>query len=628
MPGCVRCPLVPNSTSLGPCAEVTDSCRPLPLLSCAVSHADAVKAAVDADPDIGRQLSFDELDTPLSETTFVVVDLETTGGSADNDSITEIGAVKIRGGQVLGEMATLVDPGRSIPPYIVELTGITDAMLINAPRIDRVLPAFLEFAKGSVLVAHNAPFDIGFLKAAASRTARPWPPFQVLCTVKLARRVLTRDEAPSVKLSALAHLFRVSTQPTHRALDDARATVDVLHGLIDRVGNQGVHSYSELIDYLPNISAHQRAKRSFAADLPRRPGVYLFRGPSDEALYIGTAVDLRRRVRGYFTGSETRGRMKEMVALATRVDHVECAHALEAGVRELRLLVAHTPPYNRRSKFPKRGWWIVLTDEAFPRLSVVRSPTPHSIGPFTSRASAQEIAETVCEFTGLRTCTKRIPLGAVHGPACPARELGSCPAARDDTAERYAVSVADVREFFAGVHDMPLQRMKARIEQLAATALFENAARLRDRTAAVAVAVRRTQKLAAVAAIDQLVLARPAPDGGWELAVIRAGRLASAGLARAGTHPMPVVDALVASAETALPDNTPLRGAPPEELALVVRWLGSDGIRIVSATSGYTEPACGAGRWEDWCHLAKAGNESERAENHRDAWNGRGDART
>ena len=153
------------------------------------------------------QLSFDELDTPLHETTFVVVDLETTGGSADTEAITEIGAVKVRGGEVVGEFATLVDPGRSIPPYIVELTGITTAMLIGAPRIERVLPGFLEFARGSVLVAHNARFDMGFLQAAASRLDIAWPRFRVLCTVKLARRVLTRDEAPSVKLSALASLF-------------------------------------------------------------------------------------------------------------------------------------------------------------------------------------------------------------------------------------------------------------------------------------------------------------------------------------------------------------------------------------------------------------------------------------
>ena len=199
-------------------------------------------------------------DVSLADTTFVVVDLETTGGranastpgGADHDAITEIGAVKVRGGTVLGELATLVDPGRTIPPKIVELTGITTAMVHDAPRIDSVLPAFLEFSRGAVLVAHNAGFDIGFLRAAAQRLGLAWPRPPVLCTVRLARRVLTRDEAPSVRLSALADLFGTATTPTHRALDDARATVDVLHALIERVGNQGVRTYPELRSYLPD----------------------------------------------------------------------------------------------------------------------------------------------------------------------------------------------------------------------------------------------------------------------------------------------------------------------------------------------------------------------------------------
>ena len=245
----------------------------------------------------------------LRDTTFVVVDLETTGGRASGDggnidAITEIGAVKVRGGAVLGELATLVDPGRSIPPQIVELTGITSAMVRDAPKIDTVLPAFLEFARGAVLVAHNAGFDIGFLRAAAERCQIAWPRPPVLCTVRLARRVLTRDEAPSVRLSALARLFGAATTPTHRALDDARATVDVLHALIERVGNQGVHTYTDLRSYLPDVSPQQRRKRVLAADLPHRPGVYLFRGPANEVLYVGTAVDLRRRAGQYFNGSD------------------------------------------------------------------------------------------------------------------------------------------------------------------------------------------------------------------------------------------------------------------------------------------------------------------------------------
>ena len=371
----------------------------------------------------GDLAAFPTAEVSLRDTTFVVVDLETTGGRARStdgtpaDAITEIGAVKVRGGVVLGEFAILVDPQRSIPPQIVQLTGITSAMVCDAPTIDAVLPMFMEFAGDSVLVAHNAGFDIGFLKAAAERCEIPWPRPQVLCTVRLARRVLSREEAPSVRLAALARLFAVASQPTHRALDDARATVEVLHALIERVGNQGVHTYTDLRSYLPDVTPAQRRKRVLADGLPHRPGVYLFRGPSSEVLYVGTAVDLRRRVSQYFNGSDPRGRMKEMVTLASAVDHVECAHALEAGVRELRLLAAHAPPYNRRSRFPHRWWWIALSDEAFPRLSVVRAPRhDRAIGPFRSRADASDTAALLARFTGVRTCTARLARSALHGP--------------------------------------------------------------------------------------------------------------------------------------------------------------------------------------------------------------------
>ncbi|MGH3524419.1 MAG: exonuclease domain-containing protein, partial [Mycobacterium sp.] len=232
-----------------------------------------------------EQLSFPDpdgaADVSLRETTFVVVDLETTGGRMTGaagtaaDAITEIGAVKVRGGAVLGEFATLVDPQRSIPPQIVRITGITTAMVCDAPTIGAVLPTFLEFARGSVLVAHNARFDVGFLRAAADQCGIGWPRPQVLCTVALARRVLSREEAPSVRLAALARLFATASQPTHRALDDARATVEVLHALIERVGNQGVHTYADLRSYLPDVSAAQRRKRVLAQGLPHRPGVYL-----------------------------------------------------------------------------------------------------------------------------------------------------------------------------------------------------------------------------------------------------------------------------------------------------------------------------------------------------------------
>ncbi|MFC8385040.1 DEDD exonuclease domain-containing protein [Nocardia sp. NPDC057272] len=582
-------------------------------------------------PAAARQLAFDELDTPLYATTFVVVDLETTGTSADRDAITEIGAVKVRGGEVLGEFATLVNPGYAIPPAIVQITGITTAMVYEAPRIEGVLPGFFEFAAGAVLVAHNARFDTAFLKAAAARQDIAWPNPQVLCTVKLARRVLTRDEAPSARLGVLAQILGASTTPTHRALDDARATVDVLHALIGRVGNQGVHSLTELLDYLPGVTGTQRAKRTFATDLPVAPGVYLFRGPSDEVLYIGTAVNLRRRVRNYFTGSETRGRMKEMVALAIRVDHVVCAHGLEAGVRELRLLAAHAPPYNRRSKFPKRGWWLTLSEEAFPRLTAVRTPTRTAMGPFHSRTDAVDVALTIAEFAGIRTCATRLTRTAKH--TCPPTVVGGCPAARHDgdlDAMSYAPAVDAVCDLFTGRSDAVLRAMIDRIETHSTAEHFEAAARLRDRTAAVVTKLHRTQRLAALARLAELIIALPDGAGGWEFSVIRHGRLAAAGAAARGTPPMAVVDQIVAAAETVIPDLgtaspgsgtqrplegvvvdlddrvPPLRGAPPEEVGVIARWLAKPGARIVRTSDGYHEPLHGAARWVGWAQLARA----------------------
>lgn len=585
-----------------------------------LSFADGVgtlPSQAGAPPACGGQLAFDMADVSLRDTTFVVVDLETTGGRSSgdgHDSITEIGAVKVRGGAVLGELATLVDPGRSIPPQIVALTGITTAMVCNAPTIDSVLPTFLEFARGAVLVAHNAGFDISFLRAAAERCQIAWPKPHVLCTVRLARRVLTRDEAPSVRLAALAQLFGAATTPTHRALDDARATVDVLHGLIERVGNQGVHTYTDLRSYLPDVTPAQRRKRYLADALPRRPGVYLFRGPSAEVLYVGTAVDLRRRVGQYFNGADPRTRIKEMASLATAVDHVECAHDLEAGVRELRLLAAHAPPYNRRSKFPHRWWWVVLTDEAFPRFSAVRAPQSDTavrshdfdcaVGPFRSRADAVETAALLARFTGVRTCTKRLGRRALH--ACPERELSPCPAPRDATAADYADAPQRATELIEGHDNRALMAALSHIADLADRNRYETAARLRDHAAAAIDVLWRGQRLRALATVTEMVAARPDGSGGWHLAVIRHGQLAAAGNAARGVPPMPVIDAICAGAQAVLPTPSPLGGALVEETALIARWLAQPGVRIVRAAPGYASPAGSAGRLSAWAASARS----------------------
>ena len=206
------------------------------------------------------------VDEDLSQTTFVVLDLETSGASPKSGSaITEIGAVKVCGGQVLGTFKTFVNPGTPLPPFITGLTGITDEMLVDAPRIESVLPILLEFLgsdKSTVFVAHNAPFDLSFLKASAALHGYAWPNFRVIDTVKAARFVLTKDDVANYQLGTLAVYFRTEIAPNHRALDDALATVDVLHGIIERMGTFGITTINQMLNagakkVRPKIASNQ-----------------------------------------------------------------------------------------------------------------------------------------------------------------------------------------------------------------------------------------------------------------------------------------------------------------------------------------------------------------------------------
>lgn len=578
-----------------------------PTLPTSLRPAVAAPARRDDSPlDTGGQHSFDELDDPLRDITFVVLDLETTGGSAEKDAITEIGAVKVRGGEVLGEFATLIDPGRSIPPQIVYLTGITDRMVGAAPRLRQVLPGFLEFIRGTVLVAHNARFDIGFLKAACVELGAVWPGNAVLDTVQVARRVVSREESPSLRLGALAELFGASTVPNHRALSDARATVDVLHALFERIGDLGVHSLTELRRLSTDVRPEQHRKRHLAKALPEAPGVYLFRGPSEEVLYVGTSSNLRRRVRSYFGSGQARERIKEMVALAVRVDHVVCAHALEAQVREQRLIAAHQPAYNRRSRRPGKVWWVTLTREHFPRLSVVaRAPGGTALGPFRHRADALQAVEAIQEVTRIRRCADKLSLRPREN-ACVLAELGRCgaPCTGQESVEEYRVHVDAIDDLVSGRSDNLLSATRRALQDWSDAGRFDRAGIARDRLSVLADGADRGQRLAAFAAIEELVAARPDGAGGWELTVVRHGRLAAAGTAVRGTNPMHLVDLLLASAETVVADDSPLPGASAEETTTVLRWVETPGTRLVATSRPWSMPVGAAGRWRPFVHAA------------------------
>jgi DNA polymerase III subunit epsilon len=447
------------------------------------------------------QRSFDDMGTPLCDVTFVVLDLETTGGSPTACAITEVGAIKLRGGECLGTFQTLVNPGEAIPPEITYLTGITEAMVLPAPPIERVLPAFLEFIGGGVIVGHNVRFDISFLQMAARRLGYARLDQRFVDTCSLARR-LVRDEVPNCKLGTLADHFRTAVRPTHRALDDAKATAELLHCLLERAGSLGVLALDDLLE-LPTVKGHpQLSKLSLVSRLPRSPGVYLFRDRNGRVIYVGKAINLRRRVRSYFTGDERR-KIGQLLREVDTIDHIVCRGELEAGVLEVRLIHELSPRFNRQAKLWRKYAYVKVTlDERFPRLSIVREPKDDGciyVGPLGSTSAARLVADAIETASAIRRCTKRPGRTLKPAPCAPAQlGVAVCPCAGAVSDAEYKVIIDHVVRGLTEDPRLLLAPLQRRMHELATARRFEEAASVRDRAAALSRALNQQRRIEAL----------------------------------------------------------------------------------------------------------------------------------
>ena len=546
------------------------------------------------EPGLPWQSTFDDLGRHLSTTTFVVIDLETTGGSPGINAITEIGAQKVQGGKVIGEFQTLVNPGVPLPPFITVLTGITEKMLLPAPTINEVFPQLLEFLGSeseTVLVAHNAAFDLGFLKAAAIALGYTFPKFQSLDTVKIARQVLTKDEVRNYKLDTLSQFFKTDTSPTHRALDDVRATVSVFHGLIERLGSFGIFTLEELREFSNRITKAQSAKKYLANNIPSAPGVYIFKDAKGAPLYVGKSKNLRSRVRTYFTAGETRKRIREMIALTESIDYILTPTALEAAVRELRLIQGAQPRYNRRSRFPERVAWIKLTDETFPRLMITKGAPINSsgaIGPISGGLAIEGALAAIHEHLPLRQCKPKITDRSMKSASpCILFEINKCgaPCIGNQSFANYHGIVAQLKHYLEVDFRPIAESSNLKMAELSLAEKFEEAIEVRDRYAHLVRAAARTERLNSITQIPEMIVAK-AVEGRWELAIIRYGKLAATNVSSATTSVSKALETLKLMAEQVSPDGF-LQQVNHEEVGLVLNYLDSEGIRLVELQGEY-----------------------------------------
>lgn len=429
-------------------------------------------------------------DVLIEEAEIVVFDLETTGLSASRDRICEIGAVRVKSFELAETFETLIQPGVALPPTIARLTGLTETDLRRAPPPELAVRRFLAFVGDAPLGAHNARFDVGFLDHAVQRLTGKRTAAPVVDTVWLARRLLHR-RSERFSLGQLSHFFGTATEPCHRALPDALATAEILVALLGLAQERGARTFAEVVELAAPRSRRLHARRPLVAGAPTTPGVYLFRDQNDTVLYVGKARDLRARLRSYFAGDRQRPAVEAALGALDRVEWRELGSELEASLEELRLIRELRPPANARGGRPqsylrRRGdRWVACAE-------------PTRFGPIASKRRAQLAARALNDFES------------------------------EDL-------------------EAALPPLRARLARLARDLRFEDAAKLRDRVAALEEVAARVHELDRLRAEELCVLAPAREAGFWRAFVVAGGRVTARTIPRGAAGRLEIEAALAAA---------------------------------------------------------------------------------
>ena len=478
--------------------------------------------------------------TSLSDALFVVTDIETTGLSPERDRITEVASVLVQDGAVVDERQTLVNPERFIPQMIQEMTGITNATVLGAPKGAEAFPVVREwFAEGSAFVAHNVSFDYGFLQSSFRRHDLAPLILPKLCTCRLGRRLLPAGRKMS--LGHLAAYFGVRINNRHTALGDAHATAQVLIRLVEMLQEEhGAETLEQVLGFqYRTMSAfkeppkHVAALAPVLATIPSVPGVYRMLDHRGNVIYVGKAKSLRERVASYFhLGAAHPKKITEMVGRVRSIEVEETGSELAALLLENSLIKEHQPRYNTLQKKVRRFSFVRLDrQDPYPRLTLATQIEPDGAeyyGPFSGRRAAELVIETADQLFGLRLCADPLRPSLDVVP-CFYHQIHRCgaPCALVQSAEEYGVEVERVREFLSNTEAGIISILERRMHSLAEELQFEEAAQLRNRSAELRRIFTGRQRIADSVNSNNVVILLPAPEEGKrELFMIRYGRLA------------------------------------------------------------------------------------------------------
>ena len=357
---------------------------------------------------------------------FVVLDLETTGGNATRDRITEIAAVRIENGIETARWSTLVNPECSIPAFIQSLTGISNAMVEDAPVFSSVAKQLLEILDGAVFVAHNVRFDHGFVVNELARIDKSLKA-KTLCTVRLSRKLYPQHKGHG--LDAILKRHGLTTLSRHRAMGDVDVVLQWLQIATAELGEKAVkQAAAALLQGSACLPPHLETDVS---TIPDTPGVYFFYGEGQLPLYVGKSINIRTRVMSHFQSAAKVAREMRILTEIRRVEWRETAGELGALLMESRLVKELQPVYNRKLRREGALCAWRLSDDANerPLLKLVNLSDMDSAemgamyGVYRSKRQATDALRTLCDMHGL--CPQALGLESGKG-ACFAHQIGKC----------------------------------------------------------------------------------------------------------------------------------------------------------------------------------------------------------
>lgn len=289
---------------------------------------------------------------------YAIVDIETTGGFPSQHGITEIGIVLHNGTEIEGKYETLVNPHQPIPPFVANMTGITDAMVAVAPSFEEVAPYVFNLLKGRIFVAHNVNFDYSFVKYHLQQAG-----FHLhtpkLCTIRLSRKVF-----PGFRKYGLGHLCRelgITIENRHRASGDAMATTQVLDMVLRNNGGMLIKEMLKKENHSQLLPAN--LPEAFVKELPDEPGVYYFHDAKGKVIYVGKAKNLKKRVLSHFTGLDISQKRQDFLRSIYSITHSKCPTEFIASLLESVEIKRLWPVHNKSQKRYEQLWGIYLFED-------------------------------------------------------------------------------------------------------------------------------------------------------------------------------------------------------------------------------------------------------------------------